>query len=531
MAFFGSCVSSVSWPTIRRWSIRRDRRAVGCRRARSPGCCRIPTADSAACGAEVVHGHHHSGIARPAEVGPGLVADHVVGDPLLGDDALQLVSVVGPFHRDGLAEVRLVVLPRGVGVGESGRQRRGEVAFVGGRAAPLLEGGLHARVVEVLGRVAHRPAQQRSFGPQEPALGGVHDRHGVRLREERVGEGGVDRRQHVLDSRAHARIGLVVARLREVGAAPRVLVGVHIHRDVGVRAQVLPRFARRLRVVGVAARGERELQVLGVGVDQSVGVDGGHGLLGDAMRLGLHAAHADRHAQLERVGELDPQADVALVGADVEVAQQRTAAGRGEGVERLHGLVDHRHIDVALAVVGHGEGSVLHLRVGDRTVGVGHAQHRGHADDPRQLVHGAFAARFRHDLEVVAVEVREGVLEQRVVEVVRRVVGRYVLALVGFHGRCIAAQLVAQQHVVVLRGVHLHVHHPFHHRREEDAHADIVALEVLVRRTVGFGVVLFEAAGAGHGRERRAHCGQPADPAEYPVCFHFGRGFRIVTSR
>ena len=213
---------------------------------------------------------------------------------------------------------------------------------------------------------------------------------------------------------------------------------------------------------------------------------------------------------------------------------QIAVTGRREREERLHRriqIVDHRHVDIALAVVRHREGAVLHLRIGNRTVGVGHAQHGRHAQDTGQLVNGPLAAGLGLDLEVVAVEIGECLLENIVVEFVRRIVGSDVLSLVGLHGRGVTAQFVGHKHVVHLRSIDLKMGDELHHRGKKNAHADVVAIQVVVRRAERFGIVIFEITGAGRGGEHGHTSRKTAEPTNYSVCFHLGQDFRIVTSR
>ena len=419
-------------------------------------------------------------------------------------------------------------------IGERGSRFGSDISLVRRAVSPKFERGFDTRVIEVFGRVAHRPAQQSALGAQEPAFRSVHHRHGVLFGEERIRVGRIVGRRHILNARTHTDVDPVVTRLRKIGSPARILVGVHVHHDAGVRPQVLPRSTGRLRVERILTGIGREAQVLGIGVYQTVCSHIAHSLFGDAARFRLHTAHANGHPQFECIGEAHPQPRIALERADIEIAHQNAVSGRRERVERLHRriqIVDHRHVDIALAVVRHREGAVLHLRIGNRTVGVGHAQHGRHAQDTGQLVNGTLAAGLGLDLEVIAVEIGECLLENIVVEFVRRIVGSDVLSLVGLHGRGVTAQFVGHKHIVHLRSIDLKMGDELHHRGKKNAHADVVAIQVVVRRAERFGIVIFEITGAGRGGEHGHTSRKTAEPTNYSVCFHLGQDFRIVTSQ
>ena len=216
-------------------------------------------------------------------------------------------------------------------------------------------------------------------------------------------------------------------------------------------------------------------------------VDGRQGLLLGV--LGIDARDADGHAQLERIGELDPLLIVTVV--DTVVARHRTVVGV-DGVGELGDgeiqVVEHLVPGRLLVVVGDGILAVGHLRIGQRALEVEHILHHGHAVQHRQRIVLALLLGVGLHLEIGGIELGvipvDGPLVPVVVDVPGRIERRTRPAV-----RCgdVSAE-TGPEGSVPLVGV-------LFGRREAVLHLREELTDVERRRFVGVGVVFVEVAG------------------------------------
>ena len=182
-------------------------------------------------------------VTRTADFAPRLLSQRVDGDPLLGHDALQLATVLGPFDRHvgpGLDTVAVVLV--GVGV-IGGFQRRIVRIVVRSRKSVLFERTFDALLVEEFRRAAHRPAAPCALGPEERHFGGVHPHQaevGGREIRSRIGQRPVFFGHGDARTQADPRIAFE-GRSREIFLHARIVVTLHVADDVGSGTRIAVR--------------------------------------------------------------------------------------------------------------------------------------------------------------------------------------------------------------------------------------------------------------------------------------------------
>ena len=253
----------------------------------------------------------------------------------------------------------------------------------------------------------------------------------------------------------------------------------------------------------------------GVLREETLGVrDRGGGL---RLEQGLvRVSHAEREAQPERIGELDPLGGVAVEHA-VEARERREDGGRGGGqeVDRIAQVLEHLRVHLRLRIIGNRQGAAGEGAVRDGTVGVGHPVQDRHLQDVGQGGHFGIVLPDGVQLDPRPDGPGEGVVEHRLgpavrIQVVEVVLGETVVGSALVVGEYVPVEalghLVVGAAVLAVVAVLVGRDDVGHHLGERGAHPQAVVVQHLVRRLLGIGIAVREFAQAGnHGHAQHRH--------------------------
>ena len=265
------------------------------------------------------------------------------------------------------------------------KRRRSHVGRQLVRHAAALERQPDTLLVERLGVAAHRPAAQSALGAQEGHLRSVHPHERRRSRDVVtripvntlvVGNPNAVAQTHVTAA--------AESRLVEIAGAAGVGVTVHERRDVGSDAVValtgLETEEADVERIAVLTEAHVHGVACIVGDDAQLRSDGFFGqLLRSAAVLGGEIGVDDTHrqAELERIGQTAPTLQVTAVDT-VGVGRNHACAVARQYFDGGVQVGEHGLEDLLFGIQRHRIDARADLRVGNRTVGVGHAVHAGH---------------------------------------------------------------------------------------------------------------------------------------------------------
>ena len=227
--------------------------------------------------------------------------------------------------------------------------------------------------------------------------------------------------------------------------------------------------------------GSRHQRIVRIGRNHSVGDRFGSLGFGD---IGLDIRQTHGHAQFQRVGVLDPLADV----AEVDVVELAERIGRKllVGMERGQNLVqllEHLRIDLLLRVVGDGKrfGRIVDdLGIRNRSVGVGHAVHDRHAQQLGQC-EGHLVVGVVDDAAIIGVNLLHDDDERPPEPVGRRIeCGEFLFPAVGRLAH-VSGEGIAGERFVELVAVLLHRYDEVLQPADIGTDFVILPLELLVR--------------------------------------------------